>query len=259
MSDNNFNWENSKQLSVIKVILAFAIPSAVAFTGFRIILPIIYEQGIPAIIAWPAIASGMLLLVLIVAIILLRREAKELNISFKERICLKKLTASQWGIYLGVLALGLAITMGMSNLSIYMTEIPGLSVPDYFPFFLNPAIDPMKTDPSILSPDFILKGEYWLFPLLFLTLFLNILTEELYFRAWLLPKMSKLGKASWVINGSLFACYHTFQFWLFPQLLPISLFMAYVVYKSKSIWPAFAIHMVVNLMTLAGLITLIIV
>jgi len=138
-----------------------------------------------------------------------------------------------------------------------MTEIPGLSVPDYFPFFLNPAIDPINGDPSALTPGFILQGAYWLIPLILLTLLLNILTEELYFRAWLLPKMSKYGKASWFINGLLFASYHSFQIWLFPQILPISIFMAYVVYKSKSIWPAFAIHMAVNSMTLIGLITII--
>ncbi|MBT5072489.1 MAG: CPBP family intramembrane metalloprotease, partial [Kordiimonadaceae bacterium] len=44
-----------------------------------------------------------------------------------------------------------------------------------------------------------------------MTLFLNILTEEFYFRAYLLPKLSKYGNLSWVINGGLFALYHSFQ------------------------------------------------
>jgi len=257
MSGNIFSWDKTKQLSVVQVLLAFCIPSAFAFTGFRLILPLIYDKGVPAIIGWPITASVMLLVFVVAAFILLKREAKELNISVKERMCLKTLSLKQWGIYIGILILGLIVTLLFSKGSIYMTRIPGLSVPDYFPFFLNPAIDPMKADPSILSPGFSLKGAYWFIPLMGLVLTLNILTEELYFRAWLLPKMSSYGKTSWLINGTLFACYHMYQLWLFPQILPISLFMAFVVYKSKSIWPAFAMHMVVNIMTVLGLLSLI--
>ena len=257
MSLNNFAWEKTKQLSLFQILLAFAIPSTIAFTGFRFILPIIYAQGIPALFAWPIVASIMLSLFLVVAIIFLKREAKELNISLKERMCLKSLSLKQWGIYIGILIIGLIVTVIFGKFSIYFTKIPGLAVPDYFPFFLNPAIDPMKADPSIISPGFLLQGAYWLIPVIFITLILNILTEELFFRAWLLPKMSNYGKLSWVLNGSLFAFYHTFQLWLFPQILPISLFMAFVVYKSKSIWPAFVIHMLVNTMTVIGLVMLI--
>lgn len=257
MPENTFNWEKTKQLSVIRILLAFFIPSAFAFTGFRVILPLIHEKGIPAIIAWPAMASGMLFVLVAAAAVLLRGEARELNISLKERMCLKALTPKQWGLYIGILFLGLIVTLLFSKASIYLTKLPGLSVPDYFPFFLNPAIDPMKTDPALLAPGFIIKGAYWLIPLICLTLILNILTEELYFRAWLLPKLSKYGKASWLVNGTLFACYHTYQLWLFPQILPLSLIMAFVVYKSKSIWPALAIHMLANTMTVLGLLMLI--
>jgi membrane protease YdiL (CAAX protease family) len=75
---------------------------------------------------------------------------------------------------------------------------------------------------------------------------LNISAEELYFRAWMLPKLSRFGKASWILNGVLFAGYHTFQIWLFPQLLIASLGMALIVRLTRSIWPAVAGHMVVN-------------
>ncbi len=257
MSNDTFIWQNTKQFSFLQIILAFLIPSAIAFTGFRFILPKLVESGIPSIIGWPAIASVMLFGFVGVAIFLLKKEAKELNISFKERTCLKTLTLKQWGLYIGILILGLIITLVFSKGSILLTKVPGFSVPDYFPFFLNPAIDPMNNNASILTPGFVLKGATWMIPFIALTLFLNILTEELYFRAWLLPKLNKYGKLSWVINGILFTFYHSFQLWLIPQILPISLFVAFVVYKSKSIWPAFAIHMTVNLMTVLGLITLI--
>ena len=258
MSDDTFIWQSAKQLSILQIILAFLIPSTVAFTGFRVVLPVLVEGGIPSIIAWPAVASIMLFGFVLVAIIFLNKEAKELNISFKERACLRTLSLKQWSVYVGVLFLGMVVTIIISKASILFTHIPGLSVPDYFPFFLNPAIDPMNTESSLLTPGFVLKGAIWMIPFIALTLFLNILTEELYFRAWLLPKLSKYGNMSWVINGGLFALYHSYQLWLLPQILPVSLFTAYVVYKSRSIWPAFAFHMLVNILTVLGMVFLIV-
>ncbi len=257
MPNNVFNWNNAKQLSVLQIILAFAIPSTIAFTGFRFILPIMVDRGIPSIIAWPAIASIMLIGFVVFALILLVKEAKELNISFRARACLKRLSLKEWRSILGILSLGFVSAILLSKATLLLTKVPGFSVPDYFPFFLNPAIDPMNTDTSVLTPGFVLQGAIWMIPLIALTLFLNILTEELYFRAWLLPKLARYGWLSWVINGILFAFYHSFQLWLLPQLLPVSLVAAFAVYKSKSIWPAFAFHMAVNLVTVLGMVVLI--
>lgn len=257
MSHDAFIWKTTKQFSLLQIILAFLIPSAIAFTGFRVVLPKLVEDGIPSIIAWPAVASAMLLGFVVVAIYLLNKEAKELSVSFKERACLKTLTLKQWGLYIGILSLGMIVTLIFSKGSIYLTQIPFLSVPKYFPFFLNPAIDPINTSTSILTPGFVLKGATWMIPYIALTLILNILTEELYFRAWVLPKLNKYGKLSWVINGTLFAFYHSYQLWLIPQILPVSLFTAFVVYKSKSIWPAFAFHIAANLVTVIGMVLLI--
>ena len=258
MSDDTFNWQNTKQLSILQIILAFLIPSAIAFTGFRFVLPVLVEGGTPAIIAWPAVASITLFVFVLVAIVLLNKEAKELDVSFKERACLQSLSLKQWGLYGGILVLGMIVTIICSKVSILFTHIPGLSVPDYFPFFLNPAIDPMNTDVSLLTPGFVLKGAIWMIPFIAITLILNILTEELYFRAWLLPKLSKYGNLSWVINGGLFALYHSYQLWLLPQILPVSIFIAYVVYKSRSIWPAFAFHIIANTLTVIGMVFLIV-
>ena len=42
----------------------------------------------------------------------------------------------------------------------FIQDLPGLSIPDYMPFWLNPSIDPMNTDMDILSPNYSLKGNY---------------------------------------------------------------------------------------------------
>ena len=71
MTSNNFNWEKAKQLSVIQLLLVFALPSVFAFVGFRLVLPMLVKSGTPVLIAWPSVASVMLLGLVIVAFILL--------------------------------------------------------------------------------------------------------------------------------------------------------------------------------------------
>jgi len=72
----------------------------------------------------------------------------------------------------------------------------------------------------------------------------------------MLPKLSRYGAWAWVINGVLFALYHTFQLWMLPVLLVGSMGAAYVCYYSKSIWPAVVAHTVLNLLMLVGVMML---
>ena len=241
-------------MSPLQIVLAFAIPSAIAYSGFHIILPILVQRGVPAIIGWCLIASVMLACLVLVAIIFMQREAKALNISIVARMCLKKLSSRQWMLYSALMIVGLVLASGASQLVQPFMNLLNLEVPKHMPFFLDPSINPMQDDPNVVSPGYLLKGKIVLLPLFFITLLLNILAEELYFRAWMLPKMSKYGNLGWILNGVLFALYHIFQFWLFPTILVGSLVWAIVVYRSKSIVPAFVGHFIGNfLLTFIGL------
>jgi len=41
MTSSNFDWNKAKQLPAVQLILAFAIPSAIAYVGFRVVLPML--------------------------------------------------------------------------------------------------------------------------------------------------------------------------------------------------------------------------
>lgn len=142
----------------------------------------------------------------------------------------------------------LVLIGGAQQLSVLLIQKYNIQIPSYLPFFLNPTVDPMTADMSVLSPALNLRGAYFVIPLITVVISLNILAEELYFRAWLLPKMSRFGGWSWVLNGTLFALYHTFQLWLLPLILVASLTFAFIVYKSRSIYPALVFHLVANLL-----------
>lgn len=253
-----FEWSKTKQLSILQILLAFFLPSSFAFIGFRLVLPWLVDNGYPKTLMWGLVASFMLLIFVIVGILLIKSESKKLNISFSERLCLKKIDVKQWLISLGIMILGIIVSFMVTPLIEPFINITGLNIPDYMPFWLDPSIDPIVTDMEILSPGYPIKGNYLLVVFMAITLLLNILAEEIYFRAWLLPKMQSLGKWSWVANGVLFALYHTFQLWLFPMLVVVSLTTALVVYLSKSLWPAFAMHIVANfLIVIVGILILV--
>jgi hypothetical protein len=259
MNANTFDWNKTSQMSVTQLLLAVFLPSGFAFIGFRVVLPALVANGSPVLIAWPSIASVMLLIFVVIAILLLNREAKTLGISLWARMCMKKLSLKEWGLYIVVIFVGMFASLAAQGLVPPFMQVFHLSIPDYMPFFLNPAINAATTDVSILSPGLPLRGSYGLLLLMGITLLLNILTEELYFRAWMLPKLSRYGTWGWVMNGIFFALYHTFQFWLFPTLLVASLFFAFIFYKSRSIWPSFAAHLIGNfLFSILGILMLII-
>ena len=68
MNTNSFDWKKTSQMSVIQFLLAVFIPSGIAFIGFRVVLPVLVANGLPVLIAWPSVASVMLLLLSLIHI-----------------------------------------------------------------------------------------------------------------------------------------------------------------------------------------------
>lgn len=258
MALNQFNWEDSKQFNAYQVLLAFALPSAFAYAGFHGMLPALVARGVPSIVAWPMLASLMISILVVIAVWRMSVEARQLGVSVKDRMCLKSLSSRQWFIFMLVIVVGLALAAAAGQLVEPFMKMTGLTVPDYMPFFLNPAIDPMQASSDVLSPGYPLKGQVMVLVLFMVALLMIIFAEELYFRAWLLPKMSRYGRWGWFMNAVLFALYHTFQFWLFPTILAGSLVWAFVIYRSKSIYPALLGHFIGSfLLSVLGLAVLV--
>ena len=257
--NTTFEWDKSKQLSHIQILIAVFLPSAIGFIGFHGVVPwLVDDQQVPPLLAWSYTAMGMLALLVGGAIVLLYREAKELKISLKARLMLENVTVKKWVLYIVIALVMMGVIGGvLQPLMPLFWDMIGFTPPEYYPFFLR-GLDPMNTPMEVLSPGFPLQGEYGLLPLIAVVLALNIFAEDLYFRAWLLPKMSWLGRMSWVYNGVLFALYHTFQLWMLPILLVATLTFAYVVWDSRSVLPSLVLHFILNFsMSILGILMLI--
>lgn len=254
-----FDWSRVRQLSLPGVLLAFAVPSAIAFGGFHWLLPGLVAVGAPKLLAWCLVAAAMLLGLALTGLVLNAREAGVLGIRLSERLLLRRITGRQWLVALGVLLGGLVLSLLVQPVVVPLLQLFGAEIPDYLPFWLDPAVNPANAAPEALSPGYPLAGNVAFLAVIAVTLLLNVLAEELYFRAWLLPKMQSRGTTwAWGGNGALFALYHTFQLWLLPVILVVSLASAFVVQRTRSIWPAFIVHLVANfLMSVAGVALLV--
>ncbi len=250
-----FDWSSTRQFDWWRVLLAFAIPSAIAFTGFHVVLPALVAAGLPKLLAWSLVAAVMLAGLVVAGVALCAREAAALGIGTPRRLLLGRLAPRQWVFAIAALIAALLVAGLVQPLAVYLLQAMG-GIPEYLPFWLDPSVNPEQTDAAVLSPGMPLAGNYAFLALIGVTLLLNVLAEEFYFRAWLLPKMQRFGALAWVFNGALFALYHTFQLWLLPVLLVVSLASAFVVQRTRSVWPALVVHLVANFLVSVAAIAL---
>ncbi|WNS42304.1 CPBP family intramembrane glutamic endopeptidase [Paenibacillus sp. MMS20-IR301] len=108
-------------------------------------------------------------------------------------------------------------------------------------------------DMSLFSKNFILIAIAVSF--FFLTLILPI-TEELYFRGFLLARMKWMGKYSVLVNLLLFAVYHFWSPWLIVARIVAFLPLFYLVYKKDSLKLGIAVHCLANFTDVAALVML---
>jgi membrane protease YdiL (CAAX protease family) len=70
--------------------------------------------------------------------------------------------------------------------------------------------------------------------------------EELYFRGFLLPRLSRFGLWAPVINGVLFTLYHFFSPWAFVERVIMVIPMAWLVQRKRNIYITIIAHLLLN-------------
>jgi membrane protease YdiL (CAAX protease family) len=74
-------------------------------------------------------------------------------------------------------------------------------------------------------------------------------TEELYFRGHLLPRLQRYGRGAPIINTVLFAVYHFFSPWRYPAIIVGFLPITWMVWRMRSVYVGIAAHVTINLVT----------
>lgn len=72
------------------------------------------------------------------------------------------------------------------------------------------------------------------------------ITEELYFRGHLLPRLERYGRRAPVINTALFTLYHFHTPWRYPVVFLGYLPICVATWRKRSLWIGLAAHLIVN-------------
>jgi membrane protease YdiL (CAAX protease family) len=75
------------------------------------------------------------------------------------------------------------------------------------------------------------------------------ITEELYFRGYLLPRLERYGRWAPVINTALFAMYHFFSPWRYPAIFLGFLPITWMSWRKRSVAVSIAAHMTINIVS----------
>ncbi|MCL2719461.1 MAG: CPBP family intramembrane metalloprotease [Lachnospiraceae bacterium] len=197
--------------------------------------------GLPILLAIMfGFAFGMLPVQWAILYITARKQGKKLFdiIGFTEKVSLIKTIL--WT--LPCLIFALFIFMVVAPL-----ELPIWTVFNWVPdWFRVNRFDPSAQEGFILTltivMNFIFNG------------LLGPFTEEVYFRGFLLPRMSKLGKSAPFINVVLFSLYHLFTPWEnITRILALSP-MVYIVWFKKNVRIAILFHCIINISGCIGML-----
>lgn len=81
---------------------------------------------------------------------------------------------------------------------------------------------------------------------------LGPVAEELFFRGYLLPRMTYLKNWAPIVNGSLFGLYHIWQPHNWIALMGLGIVLSFVVWKTRNVYVAIAIHCTLNILGALG-------
>lgn len=71
-------------------------------------------------------------------------------------------------------------------------------------------------------------------------------TEELFFRGHLLPRIDRFGRAAPVINTALFTLYHFHSPWRYPAIFLGFLPICFATWRHRSLWIGLVAHLIIN-------------
>jgi membrane protease YdiL (CAAX protease family) len=73
------------------------------------------------------------------------------------------------------------------------------------------------------------------------------IVEELYFRGYLLPRLSRFGALAPLLNAGLFTLYHFWQPYAYVSVIAVIIPFVYLIWWKRNIYLAIAIHCALNL------------
>jgi membrane protease YdiL (CAAX protease family) len=208
----------------IESILVVLIPALGMIFAHYVAFPYLKSTGLPPYESYCLAVVPVMASMLLAALIGYRREGHSWTWSaFSQRFRLTRMSKRAW-LWTGAAILAyLAIAQLVNILLIQLYSVINFTIPTTFVF----------AAPSPL--------------LALVSLIFNIVGEEFWWRGYILPRQeARFGRRAWLVNGTLWAFFHTFRWWGLPGLLIFCQIIPFLSQRVKNNWPAIILHSLTN-------------
>jgi membrane protease YdiL (CAAX protease family) len=225
------------QHSLGKSFLLHLTPGVLVTTAFLILKPLLDSSGFPPLLAF-------LLAVLLVDIPfmlgVMLNEGKKLNGRFSLEGVVRYRQKVSWKtfvlVFVGAFVLVYLLLMLVAPVNTFLAEHLFSGLPDWL--FLEEQTQYEAYSKGILVALFALQ--------LILTGIVLPWVEELYFRGYLLPRISRYGLWAPLLGGFFFGLYHVWQLYGFVAVFLLGTALGYIVWWKRDLRLSISLHLVAN-------------
>lgn len=235
-----------KPLPLPQALLCFGIPAGLGIVGMYAIVPALDRAGVPMLWNFTVVVYGMFPLLLAAALLAYRLEGRRLSLAeLRDRFRLHRLGRREWLWTTGLLVVYVGGNIALSSTAKALATALPLPLPKVLPAAVDPRVAQTAIPTEYLGVP--LRGNAGVLALVLVTLLLNILGEELWWRGVILPRQELVhGRATWLVHGILWTLFHLPFWWNLVALLPSTLSLSFVVSRLKNTTPGIIAHSVLN-------------
>ncbi len=228
------------QHSLLKSLGLHILPGVLVTVAFLLFKPLLDSSGYPPLLAF---LLAVLLVDLPVMLGVMLYEGKKRNGRYSlEGVVLYREKVS-WGafalVFVGAFVVVYILMMLMTPISNFLTESVFSGLPGWM--FLDEQTQYEAYARNVLLVAFALH--------LVLTGVALPWVEELYFRGYLMPRLSRYGKWAPLLGGLFFGLYHTWQLFGFATVFLLGVALGYVVWWKRDIRISISLHVFANALT----------
>jgi membrane protease YdiL (CAAX protease family) len=234
---NSTSTRPADQHSLVKSFLLHLTPGVLVTAAFLILKPFLESTGFPPLLAF---LLAVLLIDIPFMLGVMLNEGKKLNGRFSlEGVVLYRHKVS-WKtfalVFVGAFVVVYILVMLVAPISAFLTENLFYGLPEWL--FLEEQTQYEAYARNTLVVVFALQ--------LVLTGIVLPWVEELYFRGYLLPRISRYDKWAPLLGGLFFGFYHVWQLYGFVTVFLLGTALGYVVWWKKDLRLSVSLHLLAN-------------
>jgi len=235
--NNTTSTISNDQHSLVKSFLLHLTPGVLVTVAFLVLKPLLDSTGYPPLLAF---LLAVLLIDIPFMIGVMLYEGKKLNGRYSLDGVVLYLEKVSWKtfalVFVGAFVVVYVLMMLVTPISSFLTENLFSWLPDWI--FLEDQSQYQDYTKPVLVVVFSLQ--------LLVTGIILPWVEELYFRGYLLPRISRFRMWAPLLGGLFFALYHVWQLFGFVTVFLLGTTLGYIVWWKKDIRLSISFHVVAN-------------